>query len=62
MKKTKSGKAEFSAIVSTYVDITEATANVTYLSHAIQNKWGSDHVIVSSDGLPIDDCSGTQGT
>lgn len=32
-----------------------------YVTNAIQNKWGQDHVLVTGDGLPIEDYSGTKG-
>ena len=38
----------------------ETTVNVHYIRSAMQKRWGSDHVIVTADGLEIDDCSGTQ--
>ncbi len=58
MKKSDSGKAEFVVLSSTYVELTDVTANVNYLTSAVQNKWGPNHVIV---GLLIEDSSGTRG-
>ncbi len=49
------------ALSSTYVELTDVTANVNYLTSAVQNKWGPNHVIVASDGLLIEDSSGTRG-
>ena len=49
---------EFMAQNQTFVDVTEATANLHYVSSAIQRKWGPEYVLVTSDGL---DSSGTQG-
>ena len=40
---------EFEAQI--FIDIREDTANVTYLNSMIQSKWGSNYVIVTSDGL-----------
>ena len=61
VKRNRAGKPEFSPLSSTYVEVTEGTANVQFLSQAIQGKWGGDHVIVSADGLIIEDGTGTQG-
>ncbi len=44
-----------------HVDITEATANVVYINSAIRSKFGDDYVVVTADGLKIEDSSGTQG-
>ena len=45
----------------TFVDLTEATANINYVTSVIQRRWGMEYVMVTSDGLRIDDSSGTQG-
>ena len=55
------GKPEFTPLTQTFVDVTESTANTNYILNAVQRKWGSQYVIVTSDGLQIDDGSGTQG-
>ena len=60
MSKIK-GKPEFNNISLEYVEVTEATANVNYLSNTVQNKWGNDYILVSSDGLQLEDSSATQG-
>ena len=59
--KTGGGKAEFTPQTQTFVDVTESTANVNYITSAVQRKWGSQYVLVTSDGLQIEDGSGTQG-
>ena len=56
-----SGKPEFTLQTQPFVDVTESTANVIYITSAIQSKWGSQYVLVTSDGLQIEDGSGTQG-
>ena len=61
LKRTRSGKPEFTTLNVVYIDVTDSTANVNYVRNAVQNKWGSDHLIVSAEGLPIEDSSGTQG-
>ena len=61
MKRLANGKLDFVPHNQTFVDVTEATANVNYITAAVQRKWGPDHVLVTSDGLQLDDSSGTQG-
>ena len=61
MKTGNGGKAEFTPQTQTFVDVTESTANVIYITTAVQRKWGSQYVLVTSDGLQIEDGSGTQG-
>lgn len=46
----------------TFVELTEATANVLHVTAAVQRELGEDHVIVTADGLEVRDSSGTQGT
>ena len=55
------GRPEFTPQNQTFVDLTEATAKVDYVTSVIQQRWGVDYVMVTSDGLRIDDSSGTQG-
>ena len=61
LKRHPGGKCEFTQLGQTFVDVTEATANVDYIRSAIQKKWGTDYIIVTADGLEIEDSSGTQG-
>jgi hypothetical protein len=58
MQRLPSCKMEFLAQNQTFVDVTEVTANLHYISSAIQRKWGQEYVIVTSDGLKLDDSSG----
>ena len=55
MMKLPSGKMEFNIQNQTYVTVTEATANLDYIRQAIQRKWGAEYVLVTSDGLKLDD-------
>ena len=57
----KNGKAEFQKLGRTFISVSEATANVIYISSVIRQKWGEDYVLVTSDGLQLEDSSGTQG-
>ena len=61
MKRSSSGRLEFMPISQTFIDVTESTANVNYLSHAIKMKWGDEYELVTSDGIRIEDSSGTHG-
>ena len=61
MKPGVNGRPEFTPVTQTFVDVTESTANTTYILNAVQRKWGAQYVIVTSDGLQIEDGSGTQG-
>ena len=61
MKCLSNGRVKFMAQNQTFVDVTETTANFHYVSTAIQRKWGSEYVVITLDGLKLDDSSGTQG-
>ena len=61
LTRSSSGKAEFQRQGQLFIDVTEATANVPYISSAIQKKWGNDYLLVTVDGLEIKDSAGTQG-
>ena len=58
---SNSSRPEFRVIGQDFFDITEYTANVVYLNHAVRERWGADYVLVTSDGMKIQDSSGTQG-
>ena len=62
MKHLPNGKVEFSSIGQTFIDVTDSTANVHYITDVVQKKWGSEYVLVTADGLKLEDSSGTQGT
>ena len=61
MIKKGGGCPEFQSVSQMFVDVTESTANVMYLTHIIEEKWGSDYLLVTSDGIKVEDSSGTQG-
>lgn len=44
-----------------FIKVTEETANVRYLSHAVKEKWGEQFILVTADGMELEDSSGTQG-
>ena len=61
LTRSSSGKAEFQRQGQLFIDVTEATANAPYISNAVQKKWGNDYMLVTADGLGIEDSAGTQG-
>ena len=44
-----------------FTSINEATATVPYLSTFIHDKWGMGYVLVTHDGLRLEDSDGTRG-
>ena len=40
----------------------ESTANVEYILTLVQRRWGEDYIIVTNDGLQLEDSPATQGT
>ena len=54
-------KPSFNKLGQTFIDLTEATANIHYVTSVVQQKFGPVHVVVTGDGLKIEDSSGTQG-
>lgn len=60
MSRQPSGKLSFNRVGQS-VDVTEATANVTYIQLVIQQKWGHHYTLVTADGLELEDCQSTQG-
>lgn len=61
MTKLPNGKVKFNTESQTFVKLTESTANVPFISNVIQSGWGEKYMLVSNDGLEIEDSSGTQG-
>ena len=55
------GKFDFTKIGQTFIDVHESTANVDYITSIVQRKWGQGHILVTGDGLPIEESSSTQG-
>ena len=62
VKKKFGHKLDFKKIHQSFFKILESTANVHYLTQAVREKWGGENLIlVTNDGMPIEDGSGTQG-
>ena len=47
----EAGRVEFQMEGQTFVDVTEATANVENILNAVQDNWGDNYVLVMNDGL-----------
>lgn len=45
-----------------YITLHEEIANVPYVSEKVREKFGKHVVLVSGNGLPIEDEEGTRGT
>ena len=61
MSRLASGKPTFNKIGQTYIDVTDATASVSYVKHIMRQRWGAEYTLVTLDGLELEDSSGTQG-
>ena len=61
MTKLPNGKIKFNTESQTFVKLTKSTANVLFISNAIQSSWGEKCMLFSNDGLEIEASSGTQG-
>ena len=55
-------KPAFNKLGQVFIDLSETTANINYVSSVVQQKFGIDYIVVTADGLKVDDSSGTQGT
>ena len=61
MENSRSGKVEFSQEAQMHVDVTESNANVQYITKEVQQRWGEQYILVTNDGLELENCEGTQG-
>ena len=55
------GKVEFTPSSQTYIDLVDTTANLEHIMAVLHRRWGSDYVLVTSDGLELEDSPATQG-
>ena len=44
----------------TFIELIEATANVNHILAIIRRRWGPDYILVTQDGLQIEDSPATQ--
>lgn len=61
MRRQANGKLEFTSTGQAFIDVTDSTANVHYITNVVQKKWGAEFQLVTADGLQLEDSSGTQG-
>ena len=61
MDSSRSGKVEFTQEAQMHLDIAESTANVHHIFREVHQRWGEEYVIVTVDGLELEDCEGTRG-
>ena len=57
----KGVKPEFLSLNQMYIDLNESNANVSHVSEVVKKQWGSEYIIVTTNGLEIDDSPATQG-
>ena len=57
MDASRSGKME----AQMHLDITESTANVEHVTREVQQRWGEQYRVVTTEGLELEDCEATQG-
>ena len=61
-KMSKNGKKiDFQPIHQTFIELVDSTANVEHILAIIRRRWGSDYMLVTQDGLPLEDAPATQG-
>ena len=54
-------KLDFQTLGQTYIEISEATANLEHILGMIYQRWGNGYKVVTSDGVPLEDSPTTQG-
>ena len=57
-----SGKIDLTKQEQMYIPLQEANANVPYVTNIMQQNWGSEYVLITADGLKLQDSPGTRGT
>ena len=55
------GKPRFQPVGQMYVPVHETTANVPHVLSAVQQEFGQSYIIVTADGIELQDSPGTQG-
>ena len=62
-KMIKMGKKiEFKPVHQTFIELVEATGNnVDHILGVVQRKWGTNFILVTQDGLKLEEAPGTQG-
>lgn len=52
-------KVEFKGKNQTFIGIVEITANVEYILKVVERRWGPDNILVTQDGLQLEDALAT---
>ena len=61
-KMFKNGRiTDFQPIHQTFIELVDSTANVEHILAIIRRRWGPDYILVTQDGLPLEDAPATQG-
>ena len=60
-RKAGKGKVEFEVIGQTHIELTEETANLTYILEIIHKQWGEEYKLVTNDGVEFEDSPAIQG-
>ena len=59
--QSATGKPEFERVGQMFAQLYESTATVPYILSVVADKWGPGYVLVTNDGLKIEDSDGTRG-
>ena len=59
--RSRTRKVKFTQEAQMHLDITESTVNVQYVLNEVQQRWGDQYVLVTIDGLELEDCERTKG-
>ena len=54
-------KTEFQPLHQTFIELIDTTANVEHILAIARRQWGLDYILVTQDGLQIEDSPATQG-
>lgn len=61
LRYASNGRPQFESIDVLYVDITEANANVAFLLKLVQEEYGDNYIMLTSEGLTVKDSPATRG-
>ena len=61
MEYSPTGKVDFTSQAQMHLDVSESNANVVYIINEVQKRWGNEYLLVTTDGLLLEDCNATQG-
>jgi len=48
-------KIRFQELRQVFIELNDATANVEYIKSKARESWGSDYILMTQNGLTIDD-------